>query len=100
MSGLTVGQLDKRPVCQWLNQYKRETTMSEVDKRNRLDEAVFSYRVNQEEKVFLFWQGRQVKILKGQEAQKFLRRMEGLADKEAQLVMAKVTGNFKRGNER
>lgn len=74
--------------------------MGEVDKRNRLDEEVFSYRVNQEGKVFLSWYNRQVKILKGKEAQKFLRRIEGLADKEAQLVMAKVTGNFKRGNER
>lgn len=74
--------------------------MSEVDKRNRLDEEVFSYRLNQEGKVLLFWHGRQVKILKGKEAQKFLRRIEGLAHKEAQLVMAKVTGNFKRGNER
>ena len=74
--------------------------MSEVDKRNRLDEEVFSYRLNQEGKVFLFWHGRQVKILKGKEAEKFLRRIAGLADKEAQLVMAKVTGNFKRGNER
>jgi len=26
--------------------------------------------------------------------------VEGLGDHEAQLVMARVTGNFKRGNER
>lgn len=74
--------------------------MAEIDKRNRLAEDVFSYQMNQEGKVFLFWHGKQITILKGKEAQKFRHRIEGLAHKEAQLVMAKVTGNFKRGNER
>jgi hypothetical protein len=41
-----------------------------------------------------------VKSLAGEAAQKFLKQIEGLEGKDAQLVMAKVTGNFKHGNER
>ena len=74
--------------------------MPEVDKRNILDDEVFTYQAGKDQKVFIFWHGKQVKILKGKTAQKFLARIEGLPHKEAQLVMAKATGNFKRGNER
>jgi hypothetical protein len=65
-----------------------------------MDEELFAYRANKEGKVFISWHGKQVMILKGMQAQKFLAQIEPLADHEAQLVMAKLTGNFKRGNER
>jgi hypothetical protein len=39
-------------------------------------------------------------MLKGKQAEKFIRQISGLEGKDAQLVMAKITGNFKRGNER
>lgn len=74
--------------------------MPEIDKRNLLDDEVFTYRINKEKKVFIAWHGKQVTVLKGKEAQKFMSRIANLDHKEAQLVMAKATGNFKRGNER
>lgn len=74
--------------------------MENVDKRNRLDEEVFSYKINKDNKVFIFWQGKQIMILKGSESEKFIRRISAAEPKEAQLIMAKVTGNFKHGNER
>ena len=74
--------------------------MSEVDKRNRFDDVVFTYRATKDGRVFLFWHGKQVKILKGTQAQKFLEDVDGMDSREAQLVIAKITGNFKRGNER
>jgi len=74
--------------------------MDQRDKRNRFDHEVFSYRATKDGKVFLFWQGKQVKVLKGQVAQKFLRDVVVVGLQEAQLMMAKITGNFKRGNER
>ena len=40
--------------------------MDQRDKRNRFDHEVFSYRATKDGKVFLFWQGKQVKVLKGQ----------------------------------
>ncbi len=74
--------------------------MSNIDKRHKLDADVFSYHVTKSGTVLLYWYDKQVKILKGQPAQKFLARMDGLDGRDAQLVMAKATGNFKRGNER
>lgn len=74
--------------------------MGNVDKRNRLDEEVFTYSVTKDHKVFIHWLGKQVKILSGKESDRFLSRITGADFKEAQLVMAKVTGNFKRGNEK
>ncbi|WP_077324873.1 hypothetical protein [Virgibacillus siamensis] len=75
--------------------------MGNIDKRNRLDDAPFSYRVNKKNTVFLEYKGKQVKILKGQEAEKFIRKIEAtVTEKESQLIMAKGTGNFKPGNER
>lgn len=73
--------------------------MSEIDKRGILDEEVFSYRLTKQGKVFIYWQGKQVLTLKDKQAQNFSSKIAGLAHKEAQLLMAKLTGNFKRGNE-
>ena len=70
-----------------------------VDKRGRLQEQVFAYR-ERDGKVFISWRGKQVTILKGTAAQKFLGAIAGLEGQAAQLVMAKATGNFKHGNER
>ncbi len=72
-----------------------------IDNRNRLGDEPFTYRVTKGNTVFVDYNGRQVKILKETEAEKFLKRMRA-ADNitEAQLIMAKITGNFKRGNER
>jgi hypothetical protein len=78
-----------------------KSILSNIDKRNRLGDEPFDYRVSKDHTVFLDYNGRQVKTLKGKEAEKFLKRIEVAENKtEAQLIMAKITGNFKRGNER
>ncbi|MCM3708399.1 MULTISPECIES: hypothetical protein [Cytobacillus] len=75
--------------------------MSQIDKRSRFYEEPFRFRVNKNSIVFLDYQGKQVKILKGKEAEKFLKKMNEAEDeKSRQLIMAKITGNFNRGNER
>lgn len=71
-----------------------------VDQRNILDDDIFDYRVTKNGTVMLTWHGKTVKTLSGQKADDFLAKIEGLEGKDAQLVMAKITGNFKRGNER
>ena len=73
--------------------------MGEIDKKHHLDEDVYSYRSTKDGKIFLFWNGKQVMILKGMTAQKFLRDIDCADPKTAQLLMARLTGNFKRGNE-
>jgi hypothetical protein len=74
--------------------------MDEVDKRNRLDEDVFAYRETKDSTVHISWYGKRVITLKGPQARKFLAKIVDLEGKAAQLVMAKITGNFKHGNER
>ncbi|MHA7136815.1 hypothetical protein ACRTEV_06025 [Rossellomorea arthrocnemi] len=75
--------------------------MDNTEKRNRLDEAPFQYRINKDQTVFIEYEGKRVKILKGKEAEKFIRNVNAAEnDKAVQLIMAKITGNFKRGNER
>ena len=70
------------------------------DQRGRLAEEPFAYQASADGKVFISWQGRQVTILKGDDAQAFLRRVTDKDARTQQLAMAKATGNFKRGNER
>ena len=63
-------------------------------------EEVFSYRVLKGERVQLCYQKRAVETLTGKAAGKFLLQVEGASSEQAQLLMAKETKNFKRGNER
>jgi hypothetical protein len=65
-----------------------------------MDEEVFSYQATKDGKVLISWHGKLVTTLKGDRAQKFIGQIEDADDHEAQLIMAKATGNFKRGNER
>ncbi len=73
--------------------------MNPTDQRGYLESQPFSYR-KKNGKVFVFWESKEVKILKGRAAEKFLADVSDAGSSEAQLLMAKLTGNFKRGNER
>lgn len=59
----------------------------------------FSYEEGKD-KVRIYWQDQVVMTLSHHKAQDFLERVEDASEEEAQLIMAKLTGNFKRGNER
>jgi hypothetical protein len=50
--------------------------------------------------VRISWRGRVVTTLAGDAAARFRRQAEDTADEAAQQLMARATGNFKRGNER
>lgn len=71
-----------------------------VDKRGKLNEEIFSYRITKDKKVFISWYGKHVTTLSGSKAEDFISDIKDADDKEIQLIMAKVTGNFKRGNEK
>jgi hypothetical protein len=60
----------------------------------------FSYRATKDEKVFISWNGRTVTTLSGPKARRFLAEAERADAEGEQLLMARATGNFKRGNER
>jgi hypothetical protein len=74
--------------------------VSSIDKRGRLSEEPFTYRITKEKKVFVSWRGKQVIILSGKKAEDFTSEIMNADDKTAQLIMAKTTGHFKHGNER
>ena len=71
-----------------------------IDKRGVLEEDVFGYHANKDGKVFITWHGKQVTILKDKAATTFLKKVQAADRHQAQLLMAKLTGNFKHGNER
>jgi len=50
--------------------------------------------------IHIFWHGRRAIILRKERAQSFLSKISEADVKEKQLIIAKLTGNFKRGNER
>ena len=70
-----------------------------VDRRGKLLERPFSHQVTRD-KVLISWSGRVVKTLSGDDAERFRADVAGLDDDGVQLLLAKLTGNFKRGNER
>jgi hypothetical protein len=71
-----------------------------VDKRGKLEEQPFTYRITKDGKVFIYWHGRQTMILKGESAEKLIASIEQADLQQAQLLMARVTGHFKHGNEK
>ena len=74
--------------------------MKKEDSRNILDTEPFSYQILKDNRVRIFWNDKEVMILKESEGLQFIRKIELGNEKERQLMMAKMTGNFKRGNER
>ena len=74
--------------------------ISGIDKRGKLEEQPFTYRTTKDGKVFIHWHGRQIIILKGKTAEKFITSIEQADAQHAQLLMARVTGHFKHGNEK
>lgn len=62
--------------------------------------APFTYREVEDRTVRIAWNGRHVVTLAGAKAARFLAQVAGADPEQAQLLMARVTGNFKRGNER
>lgn len=74
--------------------------MTEKSEKNPLEDSPFDYRKYKNGSVSISWKNKEVMILKGENAEKFLSRVENASEMDAQMAMAKITGNFKRGNER
>ncbi|MEH7386232.1 hypothetical protein V7147_12560 [Bacillus sp. JJ1521] len=76
--------------------------MNEIDKRNRLSEEPFTYQITKKGMVMIYYEGKQIKVIKDQEAERLIARITEVEDDQTkiQLLLAKITGNFKRGNEK
>jgi hypothetical protein len=60
----------------------------------------FFYRATRDGRVLISREGREVATLRGAQAEKFRDAAERGDAEAAQLLMARATGNDKRGNER
>ncbi|NTW03118.1 MAG: hypothetical protein HGA19_17870 [Oscillochloris sp.] len=72
----------------------------DISMQQPADSEVFDYRASKDGQVFVRWHGRTVTTLKGKAAERFLARVSATDAAGVQLEMARVTGNFRRGNER
>ena len=71
-----------------------------VDRRGKLAEQPFSYRVTKDGKVMMSWGGRVVKTVAGAAGERLAAQLAAASDDEQQLLLAKATGHFKHGTER
>jgi hypothetical protein len=60
----------------------------------------FSWRATKDGRVRISRAGRVVSTLAGDAARRFIDRVEATDPEAAQQLMARATGNYKRGNER
>lgn len=74
--------------------------MAEKKSKNSLEEKPFSFRQYKNGNISIYYNEKEVTILKGKSAQKFSSQIENANEFDGQMIMAKITGNFKRGNER
>ena len=65
-----------------------------------IQQIQFSFDHRKDDHVMIYHLGKAVTTLSGRNAIRFLNQVIGADSDKQQLVMAKATGNFKRGNER
>ena len=65
-----------------------------------LDDRPFSSRTTKDRRVLVSYRGRQVTVVAGKAAERLIASLESADAETTQHLLARVTGNFKRGNER
>lgn len=60
----------------------------------------FSFTTRADGTIVISYHAAPVTLLRGRAAERFAARVEGATPAAAQQLMARATGNFKRGNER
>ena len=71
-----------------------------VDARGRLVDDPFSFRTTKSGEIMISRGGRVVQTLGGAAAARLLKALAVADERQGQLLLAKSTGNYKRGNER
>jgi len=61
---------------------------------------LFSHKIGKDSKVMIYYRSKLLLTYSGKKGESFMKKVKGLNIKDQQMVMAKLTGNFKRGNER
>jgi len=60
----------------------------------------FNFSKTKDSKIIIRRSGKTIKILGVSQSGKFLERISGKSEEAIQIELARVTGNYKRGNER
>jgi hypothetical protein len=65
-----------------------------------MGKEIFDYQITKCGVIRIFWEGRCVMTLGGQRGQELARDLAEADEDKVQSLLQRVTGNFKRGNER
>jgi hypothetical protein len=75
--------------------------MAPVDRRGELGSNPFSYRTTKDGRVLISRGGKQIVVVAGKKADRLRAELAAATeDLGEQLLLAKVTGNYRHGNER
>jgi hypothetical protein len=66
----------------------------------RLSDRPFTCTARKDGSIDISHEGRSIMVVTGAEAARLARKLAGASAEEVQMALAKITGNFKRGNER
>lgn len=65
-----------------------------------LDDDPFDWRITKDGQVLVSRRGRLVTTVRGSVAGQLIAKLDRVTELEAQQLLARATGNYKRGNER
>ena len=71
-----------------------------LDERDRLKEQPFDYKQTKAGKLMIYFEHRLIMTVSEKQSKKTIMKLEHANDFDEQLILAKVTGHFKHGNER
>lgn len=71
-----------------------------IDQREQLTHRPFTYKITKSNKLLIYRDNKQIKIMSGKAAANFIRSAEQADEQAIQLKLAKLTGHYKHGNER
>lgn len=81
-----------------------EENKNEIQKEDERDilkeEQPFSYKLSKDNKALIYWNQKMVMVIKGKKYDQLMKVVQTKTDYDVQLFLAKLTGNFKRGNEK
>ena len=66
----------------------------------RLNDQPFTYAVRKDGSLDISHDSKSVMVVTGADAARLTRKLAGASAEQVQMALAKITGNFKRGNER
>ncbi len=83
---------------------KKQINMSKnkhkIDQRKQLETHPFTFKFTKDQKLIIYRNNQQIKIVKGKTSARFANLLENKADElSIQLALAKITGHYKHGNE-